>query len=238
MKNITFTTKYDIQPEFYPKPAASNLPEWLVKMASYGGYMDMPEGVKGVTGYNETNATIKKCVPVNDAASAGYILFTHSDIWVERGQFETDPIYRTRGPLGLSNHDSGQAKNHPVARPNVAIPKMNNPWMVKTPAGYSSLFTAPMHNSNGIFTCLPGIVDTDTYFQEVNLPFTFDNPKFSGLIPAGTPMIQVIPFKRDDWEMRIGGKKEIDEANKLGRRHTSRLFNVYRSLFWSRKEFK
>ncbi len=65
-----------------------------------------------------------------------------------------------------------------------------------------------------------------------------DNPEFSGMIPAGTPIVQVIPFKREPWEMQIGGQREIEEANSVGRRHATKIFNIYRSLFWSRKEFK
>jgi hypothetical protein len=238
MAKITFTTKFDIEPEYYPKPASAIIPDWLVKMQAYGGFHEVPEGTKTVLNRAEPNSTIKRCVPVLDAATAGYIIFTNADIWVQRDPNLSDPIIQTRGPLGVSSHEYGQAKLHPAARKNMSFPKLSNPWMIKTPKGYSTLFVAPMHNPNGIFTALPAIVDTDQYTQEVNFPFTLDDPDFVGLIPAGTPIIQAIPFKRESWQMEIGGHEEISEAAAVGRRHATKIFNVYRSLFWSRKEFK
>ena len=238
MAKITFTTKFDIQPEYYPKPAASSIPDWLVKMHAYGGFHGIAEGVKTTLNHAEPNSTIKRCVPVLDAATAGYIIYTHSDIWVEKDPRESEQMFQTRGPLNISSHEYGQAKLHPSARKDTSFSKFNNPWMIKTPKGYSTLFVSPMHNPNGIFTAFPAVVDTDSYTQEINFPFMLDNPEFTGLIPAGTPIIQAIPFKRESWQMEIGGQKEIEEAQAVGRRHATKIFNVYRSLFWSRKEFK
>jgi len=51
-------------------------------------------------------------------------------------------------------------------------------------------------------------------------------------------MVQVIPFKRESWEMKIGGEAEITEANKVTSKHLTRIFNSYKVQFWSKKEFK
>jgi hypothetical protein len=242
MKNITFTSRYDVEKEFYPRPASQNLPEWFAKMQSYGGFGNSRESVvfeKKVYQNGDPNATIKKCVPVLDAMTAGYILVTPADVWVEIPENDHDQIYITRGPgFKVTTHSNGQASSHPSVVGNKDVPKFSNPWLIKTPPGYSVLITSPMHNSNGYFTCLPGVVDTDTYTQEINLPFTLTDPNFTGLIPAGTPMVQVIPFKRDVWEMKIGGEAEIQEANKVNSKHLTKIFNSYKVQFWSKKEFK
>lgn len=242
MKNITFTSRYDVQEEFYPRPASQDLPEWYVKMQAYGGFGSQRDQEitekRVIRGVNDPNGTIKKCVPVLDAITAGYILVTPADIWVEMPENEHDQIFSARGFFKVTGHANGQAKHHPSVVQNKDIPKISNPWMIKTPPGYSVLITAPMHNPNGYFTCLPGVVDTDTYMQEINLPFILDDPKFTGLIPAGTPMAQVIPFKRDTWEMKIGGEAEIKEADKVNSKHLTRIFNSYKVQFWSKKEFK
>ena len=235
---ITFTSKDKIDPAFNPRPAGAALPLWITKMASYGGFHNDPEGFKTVMQSGEPNATIKKCVPVADAISAGYIIVTTNDIWVQNAKGEPDQTFVSRGAMSITFHDNGQAKHHPTAREGVNFPKLKNPWAIKTPRGYSVLFTAPMHNPNGFFKVFPGIVDTDQYKSEVNFPFMMDDPTFTGLIPAGTPVVQVIPFKRDSWEMKIGGEKEIKEISQVNARHFSRIFNVYKTLWWSRKEFK
>lgn len=242
MKNITFTSRYDVEEEFYPRPASQDLPEWFAKMQSYGGFGHGKESEsfdKKVYRNGDPNATIKKCVPVLDAMTAGYILVTPADIWVEMPENDHDQIYTTRvQSFKISTHSHGQASSHPMVKKNKDVPKISNPWLIKTPPGYSVLITSPMHNPNGYFTCLPGVVDTDTYIQEINFPFTLNDPNFTGLIPAGTPMVQVIPFKRDTWEMKIGGEAEIKEANKVNSKHLTRIFNSYKVQFWSKKEFK
>lgn len=243
MKKITFTTRHEIEEEFLPRPASENIPDWYVQMQSYGGYgrhgHDVSTGVKKVfEGSGEANATIKKCVPVLDAMTAGYILVTPGDIWVQYPDNENEPIFITRGWFKVSGHQNGQAGKHPNVPTGRDIPKINNPWIIQTPPGYSCLIVPPMHNPNGYFECLPGIVDTDTYVSEINFPFNLKDPKFSGLIPAGTPMVQVIPFKRDPWKMEFGGEKEIAAATSQGRKHMSQIFNVYKRLWWSKKEFK
>jgi len=52
---------------------------------------------------------------------------------------------------------------------------------------------------------LSGIVDTDSYRVPVNFPFIMNTPlggEFN--FDTKTPMVQVIPFKRQDWEMEVG----------------------------------
>jgi hypothetical protein len=58
------------------------------------------------------------------------------------------------------------------------------------------------------------------------------------MIPAGTPMVQVIPFKRDTWKMKIGGEKELKENAKIVSRLDTSFFNKYKTYFWSRKEYR
>jgi len=85
---------------------------------------------------------------------------------------------------------------------------------------------------------LPGIVDTDKYNSPVNFPFILNDIKFTGLIPAGTPIAQVIPFKRDSWKMSFGSEKEIIESTKIDKTLKRKFFDVYRNIFWSSKDFK
>jgi hypothetical protein len=36
----------------------------------------------------------------------------------------------------------------------------------------------------------------------VLFPFMMKN-NFSGVVPAGTPVVQIVPFKRDDWKSNV-----------------------------------
>jgi hypothetical protein len=228
MKEITFTNRYGFD-FFSPQPATKVLPEWYKKQSEYTA------GEKKPTESGSTPSTVKKCMPVFDALTSGYILFTPVDVYVSKK--DDMPYYQWSGQDAISFHPLAQADNHP-AKNGFAYPKWMNPWAIKTPKGYSTLFIPPMHNPNNMFTVLEGVVDTDTYTDPVNFPFVLKDPSWEGMIPAGTPMVQVIPFKRDAWKMKIGGEKEIKENMKLVGKLQTLFFNRYKTYFWSRKEYK
>jgi hypothetical protein len=120
-----------------------------------------------------------------------------------------------------------------------AIPKWTNPWLIKTPKGYSCIFTSPF-NRDAPFNIFDGVVDTDTYDMPVNFPFGLKDPDFEGLIPAGTPIAQVIPFKRTAWksEYTETTPEVTERINKATTELNSRWYDVYRTRWWSKKEFK
>jgi hypothetical protein len=235
---IIFTQTIEgIPEECYPQPAESFVPDWYKKMESYLNNEKKPDGNGGTSG------TIKRCMPVFDAITAGYILVTPADIWVTQKPSESNPLelqpYYEWANFGLLQfHPVEQAPNHPNRNGhNESYPKFINPWAIKTPKGYSTLFTQPMHRES-VFTILDGVVDTDNYFANVNFPFALNDVKFEGLIPAGTPMAQVIPFKRDKWKMKLGEEKQVKEQSLLSLKLRSKIFDGYKTLFREKKEYK
>jgi len=67
-----------------PIPAASAIPDWWKNMESYGGFKTYENGVKKINITNGgDNATIKRCIPVLDSMSIGYLIVTPADIYVE-----------------------------------------------------------------------------------------------------------------------------------------------------------
>ena len=224
---ITFTNTSGIDIE-QPQPASKFIPDWYKNMESYIGKERKPNGNGG------TPATIKRCIPVFDAITAGYIITSAADVYVS---IKDGHQFFEWSTLGLvSFHPVEQAPEHPM-RNQHAYPKWMNPWAIKTPKGYSVLFTQPMHRES-IFTILPGIVDTDTYTSPVNFPMVINDPNFEGLIPKGTPIAQVIPFKREGWQMEIGSAKELKEQHSITQKLQTKFFDRYKSMFWSRKEYK
>ena len=235
---ITFTNTMGVPQEYSPKPASKYVPDWYKDLESYIG------GDKKPYGDARSTATIKRCMPVFDAINSGYIIPTPCDIWVKQVPLEEDPT-KTQPYYEWTNF--GVIQFHPVSQapvhPNnsghtVSYPKWINSWAVKTPPGYSVAFVQPWHRDS-VFTILPGIVDTDTYTAPVNFPFVLNEPtKFEGLIPAGTPMAQVIPFKRDSWEMKIGGQEEIINQNKVTSLLRTKFFDSYKTQYRQSKEYK
>jgi hypothetical protein len=224
---ITFTNITDADLE-QPKPASRLVPDWYKNTQSYTNNERKPSGDGNTTG------TIKRCVPVFDAITAGYIIESPADVFVsiknEQQWFEWSDFAL------IKFHPIDQAPEHPNKKP-FPYPKWTNPWAIATPKGYSTLFVQPFHRES-VFTILPGIVDTDQYTAAVNFPFVINDPAFEGLIPKGTPIAQVIPFKRDSWTMELGNKKDLEAQAKVSKKIQSKFFDKYKSMFWTKKEYK
>lgn len=229
-KRILFINTSNI-PLDPPCSAIETLPEWYKNTSSYIDNSPFP-----INGDNSTRGTIKKCIPVLDSLSLGYIIKTHKDIWVSREN--NCNVYHWKGEKVIEFQARNQAPNHPNIDHPQDIAKFLNPWSIQTPKGYSCLFVAPMHRDTPI-QILPGVVDTDSYNNPVNLPFVLKNNWFEGLIPEGTPVAQVIPFKRDDWNIELSDSKElIEEIKKQGAKIESKFYNAYKQWFWSRKNYR
>jgi hypothetical protein len=228
--DITFTNTFgaSISKEFYPKPASQQIPEWYKIIDSY------TDGKKQPDGNGSTTATIKRCMPVFDSINQGYIISTYVDIFIT--QRDGTPWYEWSNLDAISFHPIKQASEHP-SKNGFDYPKLMNPWGIKTPRGYSTMFIAPVHRSN-IFTILPGVVDTDTYTAPVNFPMVLTDINFTGLIPAGTPIAQVIPFKRDKWKMQFGGDRELKEIESINANLRTTFFDRYKNKFRISKEYK
>jgi hypothetical protein len=101
-----------------------------------------------------------------------------------------------------------QLEGSPYVEKNKNLPfyKIINPWIIKTPPGYSCLFVPPLNNTDDRFSIIPAIVDTDTFPNEINFPIVINGDKYPTLdtvLKKGTPYVQVIPFKRDKWKMKL-----------------------------------
>lgn len=226
--DILFTDVLGVDPGYAPEPAVRQTPDWYKATASYvDGQRVIRDG--------DTPHTIKKCVPVFDAMTAGYIIRTYVDVQVT--QRDGAPWYEWPSHNAVAFHPVTQAALHPSCN-EMPYPKWNNPWAIRTPRGYSTLFVPPMHNPNGMFTVLPGLVDTDVYHAPVNFPFVLNDARWEGIIPAGTPMVQIIPIKRDPWKMRIGGPKDVAAQNSVSTKLRALWFNSYKRQFWNRKEYR
>jgi len=232
---ITFTDTIGVPEEYRPVPASKLIPDWYKNLESYIG------GDKRPDGNASTTATAKRCMPIFDAISGGYLILTHADLWVSQKPDEEGklhPYYEWANFGAIAFHPKQQLPEHPHgAGHELSYPKWTNAWAIQTPPGYSSLFIPPLHRETPIIA-LSGVVDTDTYTAPVNFPFVLRDPKMDGLIPAGTPIMQVIPFKRDEWEMQIGSQEELIQQVKVTNKLRSVFFDSYKRQYRQVKEYK
>lgn len=250
-------------PDTLPRPMSKMLAEWWKQMPSHGGFDGVPEGSDqiNILSGNET-PTIKRCIPVLDSLTLGYGLVTTAEMYVKpyTGEMNTNmadcpqeevvveavhPKRLERIPcLELSHHEYGQAMLHPLCQKSgQRLRKVFTPWRIMTPPGYSVILTEPLNNPNPYWEIIPGVLDSDQFAPQINFMITFRDPGFEGIIPVGTPLAQVIPFKRESWKAHItdSGEDVVDLTNKAEKLFVklNTVFRApYKKFFWSKKEFK
>jgi hypothetical protein len=242
---------------FLPEPALQNVPEWFkdssIEITDKDKYLEdvaLTDAVfkkdgKVITGAItslHTTFTIKKCMPVFDAMTAGYLIKVPQDITVFQTHSPGDDEFYTHfnwGPLSpIGAHGLDQVEGYPHnSHHKKGIPKFINPWIVKTPPGYSCLFLNPMHQDLP-FSIIPGVVDTDTFDHAVNFPFTMKDKDFDGVIKAGTPFVQIIPFKRDEFSLEVYSSEQYLEKVPKTTLFTKDFPDSYKKTSWHKKIFK
>ena len=213
-----------------PKPYKSKkyMPEWFKALPMKLG-----------PGLNQS--TVKRCNPFMDAMSIGWIIPLAADIELKSNADSTgiDYSWDFYKPM-IENHTPEQitTKKSPNPVGNKPPMKFMNYWAIKVPKGYSVLFVPPLNRQDERFTVMSGLVDCDGYFEFVNFPFTWNTSNFHGIIPAGTPLVQAIPIKRDSSiykeVIRTFDQRDIEELE-LTRRKRKSTPSLYRDTIWSKK---
>lgn len=233
-------TFYPLKPEYLdyiekPYPAIRKVPSWLSEMPPYY------TGERSVDSYMDPTSTIKKCMPVIDCVSAGYHIPLPCDVWVSSVEGKD----KRRGvdlKWSLSHiklaeiHNPDQLVNYPFPDQYEDIVfKWLNLWTLQTPKGWSCLFVPPQYHEEIPFKCFSALVDTDKFPIPINFPFLIKK-EFVGLIPKGTPMIQVIPFKREKFIARFK-KTPANFLSKWYSKGGSVFFDRYKKFFRTKKEY-
>jgi hypothetical protein len=211
-------------------PASEALPGWYKKM-SYGE----PPSPQGRA------LTAKACMPFFDAMTQGYIIPLWADMYVSVEKNDNggpEFSWRDGQTEVIAPHRPDQTKGMPIMDKALGMEqqsfKFNSPWVIQTPEGYSTLFTSPLNNVNPKFSLVSAIVATDTYPGFINFPFVWTGPPdWEGLIPMGTPVAQLIPFKRDDFRHEIGAMNEEDNLRYTSAQRAmgASWMNVYKNLW-------
>jgi hypothetical protein len=85
------------------------------------------------------------------------------------------------------------------------------------------------------FISVNGVVDTDKYNLNVQFPF-FIKDNFTGIIEKGTPIVQIIPIKRESWAREV--KPYDQNANIKLEKFLSTIKRSYKNNFWVKKDYR
>jgi hypothetical protein len=194
-----------------PVLAKSVLPPW---------FRHLPGIDESQLSATNNGLTVKRCPPFLDAMSAGWIVPLAAAVQLEisdGGQSVTAGWEFDREMV--SNHAAFQIAGSPY-EPHPPM-KFHNYWTIRTSKGWSCLFLPPINRPNGVIEVLSGLVDTDRYRAPVNLPFVAIAPDGVYTLKKGTPLVQVIPFRRADLALegsiRAESKQEGEEREQIRR---------------------
>lgn len=216
-----------------PVSASKIMPEWYRKSKRFKNSNELSFNEQGFP-----SSTIKSCMPVFDAISFGYIQKTWTDIFIEKSGDELKYFW-SNGPEIITVKP--QYTKQMLPTPHGYLPTMfswKRYWIPKTPKGYSTMLMHPMYHTDLPFVCLPGIMDSDKHYQDGSSPPFFIRDDFEGLIPKGTPMYQIFPFKRDNWFSTFEYKKYEKNIKKNRWNMNTKFLDRYKKISWVKKDFK
>jgi hypothetical protein len=217
---------WNIRPK--PIPAAKAIPDWWKNIPAYSSEKFDISPMSTVT--------VKRCVPTLDMLTSGYYVPLWADILVKQQEGFPFIKWTVQSQVAECWQDIQTSSfEFPDGFNRLAFKNLHG-WTIKTPPGWSCLFIHPVAYSNSPFYSISGIVDTDVYDGEINVPFIIKD-NFEGIIEKGTPMFQVIPFKREQWTSEFDVKKPKEhyfDTEKL----YSKIYRAYYSLLKDKKTYR
>jgi hypothetical protein len=221
-----------------PEPVSKTIPEWY---SDADRFAKMADGQYWVGPDSGKIPTWKACPAILDILTTGYNLLTPCDIEFfldSAGQIDLnieDPKYKDfvtrRTPMAQFYHPEGYYEYHFAWMPD---------WAVSVPDGYSVLYVSPFNRYDLPFMTVSGIIDNDKVKLPGSFPF-FIRHGWTGILPAGTPYAQLLPFLRENWKSEISiptvsemTKNNIDNSKKY------RIPNggVYKKEVWTRRLYE
>lgn len=240
--------------EFNPSPAKKFIPNWFM---SADRYIRDKIGNIAIEFYKTKDGSIKfdrqhtfkSCPAVFDSLSSGYLLFTPCDIEIKKDKdsYSIKIDERFANNVNLKNFAfcNIRGEGHGFPTPKGYSPvhfTWSTNWFPQLPEGYIALFTHPINRFDLPFLTVSGIVDCSGYINGGLAPF-FIQEDFEGVIEAGTPYMQIIPFKNEEWEHE---NIYYDEEQSLEHRKQMKIMyesqdidhtTNYKEKFWTKKNY-
>jgi len=224
-----------------PGPVIKTLPEWYRRAERFvpdlatHKPMELPDGGGKIPSW-------KACPALFDIMGAGYTYKTPCDIEFALDAQGTiharvlDDQHRNflmdRDPLPQFVHPRGYHEKHFAWWPD---------WAVELPEGYSALYTQPFNRYELPFLTTSGIVDNDKVHLPGTMPF-FVLEGVAGILPAGTPYAQIIPFRREHWESEIDVSLTQSEMTAKNKENSEKYRKpdggVYLKEVWEKRKYQ
>jgi hypothetical protein len=229
--------KYGFDTHLKPYPASQAIPQWWRNGTPYFPSPNNPDGKTLLIDKNgHSNATFKKCTPMLDAITSGYIIPLYADVLLKNDGNDINVSWRTTNSIFELHGPSAYSVEKPDGYKEGVL-KYLNTWIPITPPGYSCLIVSPLGYRNLPFRAIPAIIDTDKSVHDLTVPMWVKDG-FDGVVEKGTPMIQIIPFKRESWKSTFDYHEDGEFQKGMARNFEGTIVNHYIKNVWSKKTYK
>ena len=219
-----------------PKPAKNFIPDWYKKSKRFN-----PGDEYFLDSNGHANLAMKMCSPFLEPFINGYMVTLHQDLLVRKTDLGVNISWRKDeypDPVHERPVRGGPAETLPTPH---GYYEQHFTWATifkaKTPPGYSLLITHPFNRMDLPFFTLSGIVESDSIvLNNGNIPF-FIQKDFEGIIPAGTPIMQILPFKRTDWKSELDNSLE-EEGKRVRFLSLRTSYGWYKKEVWRKKNYE
>ena len=196
-----------------------------------------PSWLKKQKIYEDSKEKFLNCPGMSDYLKAGYIIPAWETIKIKANRADTVAIVDGPQPIVVPMNYKLVDGIPPIessVKPKVT--KIAAPWSIFTKSGYSAYLVPAIYHSPFLkdLYVYSGIVDYDN--------FTVCNFIFTALreceieIPVGTPLLQVIPFKREDITA-VSMRGTAVDKDKSHFQFPHKLKSAYRRLCHKRKKY-
>ena len=223
-----------------PSPTIKTIPEWYRKADRFAvnphtnePWINPQDGGKV--------PTWKACPAIFDIMGTGYVYRTPCDV----------EVYEENGEIQIKVADQ---YNKDFVGDRMPMPQFVPPqgyhekhfawwadWAVVLPEGYSALYSQPFNRFELPFLTTSGIIDNDKVHLPGTMPF-FIVKGFTGIIPAGTPYAQILPFKRENWtselQTDVTHNQMINSNMENAQKYRVPNGGVYQKEVWTRRVYE
>jgi len=228
---ITFTPTTEGAKLTPPEPIRMHLPKW---------YKDVSPVISNDVPFPKAgNFTVKKCIPVLDYLTSGYLMRFTTEVAIVPEETVDEQGFAWELPMAMNMVDTHPHAQCPITingkkRPYI---RFNTEYVVRTPPGYSCLVYQPLMHFENRFTFISAIIDTDVYDGEMKATGWIEEQE-PFVIEIGTPMVALFPFKRDEWKMEIKDQLFDRSKSKVETFLHRKFYNFYKQYFHNKKRYE
>jgi hypothetical protein len=214
-------------------------PTGQIKLAA--DLKSQPSWLKNQRTYEDSRDKFLNCPGMSDYMKTGYIIPAWENIKIKANTADTvvlmEQIVGSKIEISPMNYKLVDGLAPIESSVKLKVTKITTPWAIFTKSGYSAYVLPAIYYSPFLkdLYVYPGIVDYDK-FTDCNFVFTAIRA-CEIEIPMGTPLLQIIPFKREDIGAVCMKATEVDRDKKNFQFPAQKIKAAYRKFCHSKKTY-